>query len=160
MNLFGMSQLINCATRITLTSSSIIDLIFVSEPANISQSGVLHIGFSDHQVIYCTRKLFRCKVGTHKSIKLRPCKHYDRTVFNNMLSDIDWNCIYSSKHVDEAWQYFTTHFYSILNRVAPLTLLPALTSFDDMLFSAMTSFDDMPDSAMTRYDDLKTILGK
>ena len=36
-----------------------------------------------------------------------------------MLSDIDWNCIYSSKHdaihVDEAWQYFTTHFCSILN---------------------------------------------
>ena len=120
MNLFGMTQLINCATRITLTSSSIIDLIFVSESANISQSGVLPIGFSDHQVIYCTRKLFRCKVGTHKSIKLRSCKHYDRTVFNNMLSDIDWNCVYSSKHVDEAWQYFTTHFCSILNRVAPL----------------------------------------
>ena len=37
-----------------------------------------------------------------------------------MLSDIDWNCIYLSKHVDEAWQYFTTHFCSILNRIAPL----------------------------------------
>ena len=122
MNLFGMSQLLNCASRITLTSSSIsiIDLIFISEPANISQSGVLPIRFSDHQDIYCTCKLFRGKVGTHKSIKLRSCKHYDRTVFNNMLSDLDWNCIYSSKHVDEAWQYFTTHFCSILNRVAPL----------------------------------------
>ena len=72
MNLFGISQLINCASRITLTSSSIsiIDLIFISEPANISQSEVLPIGFSDHQVIYCTCKLFRGKVGTHKSIKL------------------------------------------------------------------------------------------
>ena len=40
INLLGMSQLINCATRITLTSSSIIDLIFVSESDNISQSGV------------------------------------------------------------------------------------------------------------------------
>ena len=47
LNIVGVLQLITDATRITPKSSSIIDLIFVSEPDKIQQSGVLPVGFSD-----------------------------------------------------------------------------------------------------------------
>ena len=95
-----LRRLINCATRTTLTSSSIINLIIVSESDNNSQLGLSPIGLNDYKVIYGTSKLYRVKIGTHKSIKLRSCKHYDRVTFNDKLSAIDWNGINSSTHVE------------------------------------------------------------
>ena len=81
-SMLGLSQLIDCATRVTCQCSSILDLIFVSVPDNVTQSGVLSVGFSDHLVIYCTLKVKKIKLGTHKSIKIRSLKKYDKTMFN------------------------------------------------------------------------------
>ena len=47
MNMFNLQQLITTATRVTATCKSIIDLIFVSDPDKISQSGVIELGLSD-----------------------------------------------------------------------------------------------------------------
>ena len=46
--LLNLDQLIVESTRITPKSRTIIDLILVSDPAKISQSGVIEIGVSDH----------------------------------------------------------------------------------------------------------------
>ena len=120
LNSVGLLQLITDATRITPKSSSIIDLIFVSKPDKIQQSGVLPVGFSDHMIIFCTCKLCRLKIGEHKSVKMRSLKNYDKKVFNNSLSSVDWNSIYVSTNVDEAWEKFTHIFLSTLDSVAPL----------------------------------------
>ena len=56
MNLFNFSQIISDVTGVSKTSSSVIDLILISDFDKISQSGVLDIGISDHCLIYCTRK--------------------------------------------------------------------------------------------------------
>ena len=87
----------------------------MSEPDKIQQSGVLPVGFSDHMIIFCTRKLCRLKIGEHKSVKMRSLKNYDKKVFNNSLSSVDWNSIYVSTNVDEAWAKFTHIFLSILD---------------------------------------------
>ena len=50
-NMLDFSQLIDCATRVTCQCYSILDVIFVSVPDNVTQSGVLSVGFSDHLVI-------------------------------------------------------------------------------------------------------------
>ena len=69
-----LGQLIDSATRITCQCSSILDLVFVSFSDNVTQSGVLSVGFSDHLIVYCTRKIKKTKLGTHKSIKIRSLK--------------------------------------------------------------------------------------
>ena len=71
--MFGLTQLISEPTRVCTTSESIIDLIFVSHSENISQSGVITIGVSDHLITFCTRKVTKCK---HKFAKLRSLKKY------------------------------------------------------------------------------------
>ena len=53
----SFSQLINSPTRITTESSTLIDLIATNNPQNIRSSGVLSSGLSDHELIYCVRKL-------------------------------------------------------------------------------------------------------
>ena len=49
---FGLKQVITEPTRITPSSSSLIDLIFTNQPDLVSFSGVSHVGISDHSLIY------------------------------------------------------------------------------------------------------------
>ena len=59
--LFCLKQLIKYPTRVTCNSSSILDHVLASFLNSISQSGVIDIDISDHQLIYCTRKTARIK---------------------------------------------------------------------------------------------------
>ena len=67
--MFGLKQLIKIPLRVTCSSSTIIDHILASFLNRISQQGVIDPGLSDHQIIYCARKISRIKRGTHKQIR-------------------------------------------------------------------------------------------
>ena len=56
---FGLKQFIKVLTKVTSSSSTIIDHIFASFFERVTQSGVIDIGLSDHELIYCTRKISR-----------------------------------------------------------------------------------------------------
>ena len=57
----NFTQLIKDYTRVTDNSRTTIDLILTSDYTNISQSGVIDIGLSDHCMIYCTRAVRGCE---------------------------------------------------------------------------------------------------
>ena len=67
---FGLKQLMKVPTRTTTSSSTIIEHI-----------GVIDISLSDHQLIYCTRKISRIKRVSHKQIQFRSFKHYTVDLF-------------------------------------------------------------------------------
>ena len=56
-SLHGLKQLITSPTRVTETTSSLLDHVLTNSCDRVSQSGVIDIGISDHQIIYCTRKI-------------------------------------------------------------------------------------------------------
>ena len=85
---FDLDQLIVEPTRITPTSRTIIDLILVSDPAKISQSGVIEIGVSDHFLTYCTRKITKVLYHKHNNVKIRSLKNYNRETFEQRLKDM------------------------------------------------------------------------
>ena len=67
--MFCLKQLMEVPTRVTSTSSTIIDHILASFPNRVSRQGVIDDGLSDHQIIYYTRKSPESKeVCTTKSI--------------------------------------------------------------------------------------------
>jgi hypothetical protein len=55
--LYQLSQLIDEATRVTMTTSSLIDHIVTNTPEKISDSGVIHTGLSDHSLVFAIRKI-------------------------------------------------------------------------------------------------------
>ena len=55
-DLFSFKQLIQEPTRVSLTTSTLIDHIATTSPDNIVDSGVLQVSMSDH-LVYCLRKL-------------------------------------------------------------------------------------------------------
>ena len=59
LSTFGLKQLIEKPTRITCETSTLIDHILTNSVKKISQYGIVNTGISDHQMIYCTRKLIR-----------------------------------------------------------------------------------------------------
>ena len=64
--LHGLTQLVKSATRVTKSTSTILDHILTNSVDNIFQVGTLDIGLSDHQLIYCTRKKFKEKTHSKK----------------------------------------------------------------------------------------------
>ena len=88
MNMFNFSQIISDVTRVSKTSSTTIDLILVSDTDKISQRGVLDLGFSDHCLIYCTRKVLR-----NNTVKIRSLKNYNKETFQANLLDVDWSSV-------------------------------------------------------------------
>ena len=62
--IYQFEQLINEPTRVTRMSATLIDLIFTNKKENIIKSGVIHLGISDHSLIFAIRKFFtpKCKI--------------------------------------------------------------------------------------------------
>ena len=57
--MFGLKQLIESPTRITCSIPFIMDHILASFLDRVTQRRILNFALSDHQLIYCTRKITR-----------------------------------------------------------------------------------------------------
>ena len=102
------------------SSKTIIDLIVTSDDDNISQSGVMDIGLSDHLMTFCTRKITRSQVNQHNTVKLRSMKNYSKAELQRRLTDVNWQGVLNCEDVEGAWNNFKTLFCNILDSIAPL----------------------------------------
>ena len=61
--MFGFEQIINSPTYITCRNTSLSDHVLSSIPSRISQHVVVLVSVSDHQLIYCRRKINKLITG-------------------------------------------------------------------------------------------------
>ena len=73
---FSLKEIIQEPTRIISTTSSLLDHMLTNASWEMSQKGVIDVGLSDHQLIYCTRKILRTKPNMHDPIRVRSLKKY------------------------------------------------------------------------------------
>ena len=92
LNLYDLTQLISNATRVTENTSTLIDHILVNNNDKFVQSGTITLGLSDHNLIYCTRKLSKGQINDHNTVKIRSMKNFDSTLFVEELEKVDWSC--------------------------------------------------------------------
>ena len=105
---FGFSQILREATRVTLTTSTFIDHIAVSNKLEILKSGVIKTTFSDHYLIYCNRKSRGTFTKERKFIVSRKMKNFDKEAFLRDISSLPWgNIVRSLETLDEAVDSFT-----------------------------------------------------
>ena len=90
-SMYGFKQLIDKPTRITENSASLLDHVLTNSKDRVSQSGVINIGLSDHQLVYCTRKITREKYHKHKNIKIRSLKNYSQEKYLAVLREINFD---------------------------------------------------------------------
>ena len=103
----------------TSSSQSLIDLIFVNNSRRIVESGVLHVGISDHSLVYCIMK-----AGIQKSIprriEYRSFKSYNKTAFIDDVSKVPWSVVENAENVDDAVFSWTTLFNDVAQDHAPI----------------------------------------
>ena len=51
-DIYGLSQLITEPTRVTSSSKTLIDLCVTNSPEKVTNSGVIHLGISDHSLVF------------------------------------------------------------------------------------------------------------
>ena len=86
----------------------------------ISQSGVIEIGISDHNLIFCTRKIVKNKPGIHKNINFRSFKNYSAEIFEEALNDLDFPNYENFDDIDSAYSDFIMKVTKIIDKVAPI----------------------------------------
>ena len=87
----------------------------VDYPERVTQCGVIDISLSDHQLIYCTRKISRIKRGSHKQIQFRSFKHYTVDLFEQELSKLNFPNYQNYKENNEAYNDFIQRIMSVID---------------------------------------------
>lgn len=99
--MLGVKQLIDCSTRVTIHSNTIIDLVF-SNISNQADYGCLDYSISDHLPVYIIKKKEIQNYAT-KEIYNRSFQNYDKLVFQERLCNLDWGTIELLENVVEMW---------------------------------------------------------
>ena len=86
--------MIDEATRITSSTSTLIDHFITNRPEKISDSGVIHTGISDHSMILAIRKInFSVKRHVH-IVEIRNMKKFNDLKFLKDMQNQRWDHIY------------------------------------------------------------------
>ena len=115
----GLTQIIKKPTRITEKTSTLLDHILVNSKDKISQTAVIDLGLSDHQMIYCTMKILRPKTGEKTFIKIRSLKHYSKENLNEKLTNVVFPNYSNYVDINEAYSDFIKKVSDIINEIAP-----------------------------------------
>ena len=115
-----MHQLIKARTHITCNNTTIIDHILASYPERVTQQGIIDVGLSDHQLVFCTRKIYWIKRGTHRQIKFRSFKHYSADLFKETLTSMNFPNYQNFNDATEAYDDFIQKIMVAIDKVAPI----------------------------------------
>lgn len=119
LNVYGLQQLINEPTRLTRTTSTLIDHIITSDASNIKYSGVVHVhGITDHCLIHCDVSFAIPKVPP-KFLIVRDFKNIDNVMFRTHLENLPWEIIYQINGIDDKLHFLNETILWLFDAHAP-----------------------------------------
>ena len=120
--LLGLEQMVNSSTRITPSSSTLIDHIYTNKPTAVTDVSVGSLSISDHFPISCcwSTKLPKVKKGGHTFITYRSFKRFNENDFLFDLSNAPFSDIYNESDPNNALSMWYQTFLTVLNKHAPL----------------------------------------
>ena len=116
----GLKQLIQSPTCVTCNTATLIDHILTSAPSRVSQKGVINVGLSDHQLIFCTRKVSRIKTGVaHKYLNFSSLKNYTADYYKEALKQVDFPNYENFGDVNKAYSNFFQKLMTVIDKITP-----------------------------------------
>ena len=117
----NLKQLVQVPTRVTDTTRTLIDHAFTNSCENIINVTVPVYAISDHFPVCLTRKITKDfdKGPVHKFISYRDTKSFDESAFVSDLENQPWSVIDIFDNANDALDYFSTLFNSVLSKHAP-----------------------------------------
>jgi len=122
----GMQPTITKPTRVTHSTATLIDNIYVNLKQNVNniKSGTILCDISDHFPIFMFYgKVIRTK-NKHITFKSRLLNERSMQLISNSLANVDWSTL-DNKEIDNAHAYFIKTLNDITDQHAPMKILPS-----------------------------------
>ena len=116
---YSLQQLISVPTRITENTATLNDHVLTNLPHKITQSGVIELNLSDHELIYCTRKTTKFKLNKYNELNIRSMKNYTAENFVEHLKKIDFPNYKTYSCVNMAYLDFITKLIDVIGSLCP-----------------------------------------
>jgi hypothetical protein len=118
-SLFNLKQLIDQPTRTTELSTTLIDVVLVTNKSMVKSVGVTPVGISDHDLVHITLN-FKKSRPKPIYISYRSFKHYDANEFARDISEVPWSVIDGFSDTEDKLEAFHLRFDPILDKHAPI----------------------------------------
>ena len=119
---FCLKQLIKEPTRVTSTTSSIIDYVATTCARGNVKSGVCEVSLSDHFMVYRIRKFNGAVEKGHKMIKTQKMKTSNKEAILANVSGICWEqMLIETVDIDVLVSNWSKVFSLIIDKYAPIT---------------------------------------
>ena len=120
-----LNQIINEPTRVTYSTNTLIDHIYVTNDLPVLQSATtIKYYISDHFPVFAVFDLknnSNINSGTHKQISYRTYKTFNPDAFLRDLRNTSWPNIYTASYTtDECLETFISTYSNILNKHLPI----------------------------------------
>ena len=116
---YKMSQLVTAPTRVTINTSTLIDVILSNMPESHILTEILHTSFSDHYMTYTILKCHTTPKHQHKFVTYRDYKEFNPDAF---LMDVYKlvQCSATKSSLSDKWDFFKSGFLRISNEHGPV----------------------------------------
>ena len=105
-------------TRITNTSSTLVDHLLTNNPNNVKKHGVIHNGMSDHSVSYL---IWNSNVSASpKVINFRNMKNLNSDEFRSDVKNQPWDKLCECNSIDDAVELWQNLFLDVINKHMPM----------------------------------------
>ena len=115
----SLKQIIETSTRITKTTSSILDIV-LTNTLHVSCSGVIDTSISDHQPIFVVRKKTRNQPSEMQKFKGRTYRNYNKEDFADRLTASNWTQFFEASNVNDAWQEMDRLITKVADETCPI----------------------------------------
>ena len=102
--------------NMSYSTSSLTDHILTNSAKKIFQFGIIDCGMSDHQLIFCTRKVKQTKFNKH-NVFLRSFKRYTMNVFAEKLQKVNFSNYERFSCIDTAYTDFLHKLMKVVNEI-------------------------------------------
>ena len=155
MEAYQLTQVISEPTRITSTTSTLINLFITNNTESIVHSGVYPLSITEHNLIFAIRKIGIPR-RSPRYFETRKFKKFNANAFlldiqNYYLPQFDSN----SANINEAWHIWKSNFLNILNKHAPKRVIKVRNKpahwLNSEIKKEMFNRDSLQKKAITKY---------
>lgn len=114
-----LRQLIHLPTRVTKTSSTILDHnIYTNLDPEMTHANVLKYGLSDHDITFLIIKKSSSK-PKRDSFTCRDLSNYSPEMLMNIINNQDWMPFYNEDDINASWTILYNQYIDALQLIAP-----------------------------------------
>ena len=118
---YNLHQHVDKPTRVTQSTSTLIDCVFTSNSSKVEKCEVIHVTLSDHYMVALSwGKVKSSPFSNHAFIYKRDINKMDHTEFSNQLQSISWDDVLSLNDAEEAYSVWASKFKDVLDTHAPI----------------------------------------